>query len=116
MDTNYGADNQHISSPMHGPKTFVRPPSIHSSEPSQSEDTTPEYEFEDSANNTRYHSHSHDGHMRIRRQTWEQTQDVEAPPGDGQYMFDQHSRCLVRPHSDGIAIGLHPYVRECFFF
>jgi hypothetical protein len=31
-------------------------------------------------------------------------------------MFDQHSRCLVRPHSDGVAIGLHPYVRGYFFF
>ncbi|KAG2037890.1 hypothetical protein BDR03DRAFT_862836 [Suillus americanus] len=116
IDINYGADNQHISSPMHAPKAFVRAPSTHSSEPSQSEDTTPEYEFEDSANNTRYHSHSHDGHARIRRQTWEQTQDMEAPPADGQYMFDRHSRCLVRPHSDGVAIGLHPYVRERYFF
>lgn len=107
-DINYGAG----SSPMHAPKAIVHPPSVHSSEPSQSEDTTPEYEFEDSANNTRHYSHSHDGHMRI-RQTWEQTQDIET---DGQYMFDRHSRCLVRPHSDGIAMGLHPYVRQCFFF
>ncbi|KAG2098430.1 uncharacterized protein F5147DRAFT_713950 [Suillus discolor] len=106
-DINYGADNQHISSPMHTPKAIVHPPSVHSSEHSQSEDTTPEYEFEDSANNTRHYSHSHDGHMRI-RQPWEQTQDIET---DGQYMFDRHSGCLVRPHSDGIAMGLHPYVR-----
>lgn len=110
IDISYGADNQHISSPMHVPKGIVRTPSTHSSEPSQSEDTTPEYEFEDSANDSCDHPHSHDGHMRI-RQTWEQTQDIEAPPADGQYMFDRHSRCLVRPHSDGIAIGLHPYVR-----
>lgn len=106
----YGTDSQHMSSPMHVPKAIVRTPSTHSSEPSQSEDTTPEYEFEDSANDTRDHPHSHDGHMRI-RQAWEQTQDIEAPPADGQYMFDRHSRRLVRPHSDGIAIGLHPYVR-----
>ncbi|KAG1767484.1 hypothetical protein EV702DRAFT_751972 [Suillus placidus] len=109
IDINYGADNQHIS-PMHAPKAIVRASSTHSSEPSQSEDTTPEYEYEDSANNTRHHSHSHDGHMRI-RQTWEETQDVEALPADGQYVFDQRSRCLVRSLSDGIAIGLHPYVR-----
>lgn len=108
IDINYGPDNQQISSPMHAPKAIVRSPSTHSSEPSQSEETTPEYELEDSAHNT--HAHSHDGHMRI-RQTWEQTQDVEAPPADGHFMFDRHSRSLVRPHSDGIAIGLHPYVR-----
>ncbi|KAG2752898.1 hypothetical protein P692DRAFT_20855167 [Suillus brevipes Sb2] len=112
VDTNYGADSQHISSPMHGPKAIVHAPSIHSSEPSQSEDSTPEYEFEDPANNTLHHTHSHDGHPRIRRQTWEQAPDVEAamPIADGQYMFDRHSRCLVRPHSDGVAIGLHPYI------
>jgi hypothetical protein len=118
VDTNYGADSQHISSPMHGPKAIVHAPSIHSSEPSQSEDSTPEYEFEDPANNTLHHTHSHDGHPRIRRQTWEQAPDVEAamPIADGQYMFDRHSRCLVRPHSDGVAIGLHPYVREYVLF
>lgn len=114
IDINCVPDTQHISSPKHIPRTIVRAPSAHSSQPSQGEDTTPEYEFEDSANDT--HRHSYDGHVRIRRQTWEQTQDTEAQPADGQYleapyMFDRHSRCLVRPHSDGIAIGLHPYVR-----
>lgn len=115
VDISYGADNQHISGPMHAPKAIVHAPSIHSSEPSQSEDSTPSYEFEDPANalNTLHHSHSHDGHARIRRQTWEPTPDVdpEAPIPEGQYMFDRHARCLVRPHSDGVAIGLHPYVR-----
>lgn len=120
VDISYGADNQHISGPMPTPKAIVHAPSIHSSEPSQSEDSTPSYEFEDPANalNTLHHSHSHDGHPRIRRQTWEQTPDVdpEAPIPEGQYMFDRHTRCLVRPHSDGVAIGLHPYVRFMFFF
>jgi hypothetical protein len=122
VDIGYGADNQHMSGPMpmHTPKTIVHAPSTHSSEPSQSEDSTPSYEFEDPANtlNTLHHSHSHDGHARIRRQTWEQTPDVdpEALVADGQYVFDRHARCLVRPHSDGVAIGLHPYVRFMFFF
>lgn len=90
---------------------IVRSTSAHPSEFSQGEDTTPEYEPEDITR-----AHSYDGHTRARRQTWEQTQDEEAPPADGQYldtpyMFDRHSGCLVRSHSDGFAIGLHPYVR-----
>lgn len=106
-------DGRHVS-PKHVPVTVVRSTSAHPSEFSQGEDTTPEYEPEDSANIT--HTHSYDGHTRMRRQTWEQTQDEGAPPADGQYldtpyMFDRHSGCLVRSHSDGLAIGLHPYVR-----
>ncbi|OAX34468.1 hypothetical protein K503DRAFT_724432 [Rhizopogon vinicolor AM-OR11-026] len=102
-------------SPKHAPLTVVRSASTHPSELSQGEeDMTPEYEHVDPIHIT--HTHSYDGHPRIRRQAWEQAQNDEAPPADGQYlgapyMFDRHSRCLVRPHSDGLAIGLHPYVR-----
>jgi hypothetical protein len=107
-------DGRHVS-PKHVPVTIVRSASAHTSEFSQGDDTTPEYEPEDSANIT--HAHSCDGHTRMRRQAREQIQDEEAPPADGQYidtpyMFDRHSGCLVRSHSDGLAIGLHPYVRD----
>jgi len=110
-------DEQHIA-PKHAPLTIVRPASAHPSESSHGEDTTPEYEAEDPTYIT--HTHSYDGHPRIRRQAWEQTLDEEAPPADRRhlgtpYMFDRHSRCLVRPHSDGFAIGLHPYVRGWMF-
>ncbi|KAH7883328.1 hypothetical protein F5I97DRAFT_226430 [Phlebopus sp. FC_14] len=97
------------SSPKHAALAHIQMPSTRLSQDSR-HDATPGYELDDPGNTT--HAHSHEGHLPM--QVWDlhgaETPRTSEVPYPESYVFDRHSRSLVRSRSEGNMPGLHPYV------